>query len=584
MKRNIALLISIITLILLVLFLRVQIIIDPDVLTGTMVTNGIYGYDLETENLSVNSLTTKNHDIYYLLMDVVNETEGIYNYKLKKLNINTNQITEINSLENKKSYCSIKEQNIYCTTSNDFQVYDLNFHEIFGYSSNEESLSASFAPYKDTYIKIDNLEIYILQNKETLYRTISTDKNIFYETYFKTSDNTYLLFLDEEGYYYIYDIDNEELIATEKKNYLKYDYGLFFYDESYYTIYDLVNREIKEYENILQEDYYYTGAIDETKNIFYWYDVISEIIYIIDLNNGTLQELDTNNLTDGNPISSLFLQENYLYAYILQDKNNFYVIDLEELELETTDIEKYTDELTTNISKRIENIKEDYSVNIHIKEDAIIDFPDFYAEELLNNEIILNSLTKLENILSKYDLTFFESFYNNGFDGLNLYLTGTLRPSDYETQASNPAAYSLTYNGEYMIVIDLNQPNIEELLCHELLHNLEFNLINQNINPFNKWNSYNPSGFSYNNSYTGATNYNYTLSESNPNNVYFIDYYSHTYATEDRARVFERICSCDENSIINDYPNLYQKGLYLQEEITKYFPSLAQTSLFNSLN
>ena len=135
-----------------------------------------------------------------------------------------------------------------------------------------------------------------------------------------------------------------------------------------------------------------------------------------------------------------------------------------------------------------------------------------------------------------------------------------------------------------MIVIDLNQPNIEELLCHELLHNLEFNLINQNINPFNKWNSYNPSGFSYNNSYTGATNYNYTLSESNPNNVYFIDYYSHTYATEDRARVFERICSCDENSIINDYPNLYQKGLYLQEEITKYFPSLAQTSLFNSLN
>ena len=68
MKRNIALLISIITLILLVLFLRVQIIIDPDVLNGTIISNGIYGYDLETENLSVNGLTTKNHDIYYLLM------------------------------------------------------------------------------------------------------------------------------------------------------------------------------------------------------------------------------------------------------------------------------------------------------------------------------------------------------------------------------------------------------------------------------------------------------------------------------------------------------------------------------------
>lgn len=584
MKRNIALLISIITLILLVLFLRVQIIIDPDVLNGTIISNGIYGYDLETENLSVNGLTTKNHDIYYLLMEVVNETEGIYNYKLKKLNINTNQVTEINFINNKRSYCSIKEQNIYCTTPNNFQVYDLNFHEIFGYSSNEESLSASFAPYKDTYIKIDNLKIYILQNKEILYRTVNTDKNIFYETYFKTNDNTYLLFLDEEGYYYIYDINNEELTATAKKNYIKYNNGLFFYDETYYTLYDLVNKEKKEYENILQKDYYYSGAINENKNIFYLYDIISEMIYIIDINKGTLQELDANNLTDGNPIANLFIQDNYLYAYILQDKNNFYVIDLEELELETIDIEKYKDELGANIRKKIETIQEDYSVNIHIKEDAIIEFPDFYAEELINNEIILNSLTKIENILAKYDLTFFKSFYNYGYDGLNLYLTGTLTPSDYETQASNPAAYSLTYNGEYMIVIDLNQPNIEELLCHELLHNLEFNLINQNITPFKNWNSYNPNGFLYNNSYTSTANYNYTLSENNPNNVYFIDYYSHTYAAEDRARVFERICSCDENSIINDYPNLYQKGLYLKEEITKYFPSLTQTSLFDSLN
>ena len=583
MKRNIALLISIITLILLVLFLRVQIIIDPDVLNGTIISNGIYGYDLETENLSVNGLTTKNHDIYYLLMEVVNETEGIYNYKLKKLNINTNQVTEINFINNKRSYCSIKEQNIYCTTPNNFQVYDLNFHEIFGYSSNEESLSASFAPYKDTYIKIDNLKIYILQNKETLYRTVNTDKNIFYETYFKTNDNTYLLFLDEEGYYYIYDINNEELTATAKKNYIKYNNGLFFYDETYYTLYDLVNKEKKEYENILQEDYYYSGAINENKNVFYLYDIISEMIYIIDINKGTLQELDANNLTDGNPIANLFIQDNYLYAYILQDKNNFYVIDLEELELETIDIDKYKDELGANIRKKIETIQEDYSVNIHIKEDAIIEFPDFYAEELINNEIILNSLTKIENILAKYDLTFFKSFYNYGYDGLNLYLTGTLTPSDYETQVSNPAAYSLTYQGKYMIAIDLNQSNLEELLCHELLHNLEFKLNNDGIKVFADWKSLNPSDFYYNNSYTSSSLFNYTLKEDNKDNVYFIDYYSHTYETEDRARVFEQICACNQDSNIKKYPHLLLKGNYLKSEILKYYPSLSDTSLFRSI-
>ena len=72
--------------------------------------------------------------------------------------------------------------------------------------------------------------------------------------------------------------------------------------------------------------------------------------------------------------------------------------------------------------------------------------------------------------------------------------------------------------------------------------------------------------------------------EKDINNVKFIDYYSHTYETEDRARVFENICSCNEDSKINDYPNLYAKGLYLKEEITKYYPNLNNTGLFNSLN
>lgn len=87
----------------------------------------------------------------------------------------------------------------------------------------------------------------------------------------------------------------------------------------------------------------------------------------------------------------------------------------------------------------------------------------------------------------------------------------------------------------------------------------------------------------YNNSYNKIGNYKYTLTEEDKNNVYFIDNYSYTYETEDRARVFERICSCEEDSIINNYPNLYKKGLYLKEELIKYFPSLKNTNLFSSL-
>ena len=302
------------------------------------------------------------------------------------------------------------------------------------------------------------------------------------------------------------------------------------------------------------------------------------------MENKTIKKLDVNLLSEDNPIAKLMVTEKYLYVYILQDQDNFFVINLEDLNLSTIDIEDYNNKLTKKINEQRNNIKETYQVNVKIKEEANIEFPDFSAKTLLNEEVISDSLYKIEDILSKYNEKFFESFYNNGFSGLNIYLTGELTPNDYETQVSNPAAYSLNYNGEYKIVIDIEQPNIEELLCHELLHNMEFLLNNQNIYPFKEWKNYNPSGFLYNNSYTKKQSYDYTLNEEDKNDVYFIDSYSYTYETEDRARVFERICSCEENSIINNYPNLYKKGLYLKEEIIKYFPSLVNTNLFSSLN
>ena len=585
MKKNIALLISIVALILFIVFFRVNIVKEEKTLKGNLISDAIYGYDLKTSGMAVNGMIAKEENIYYLLMEVADEEKGIYNYELKKLDIYQNKVTTIAFLNEINSYCSLKEENIYCSTSKDFTVYDLELKETFSYTYQEESLEASYVPYKDIYIKIENNEIYLIRNKEeTLYRQMNSETPLLYDNYYITDNNTYIIFLDEFGYYYLYDINENKLINTEAKEYIKYDNGIFVYDINNLKIYDLINEKTVEYENQIQETYYYTGTLNKDNTIFYLYDIIENKLYIENALEGTIQELDTTTISQDNPIARLLLTDHYLYVYVLQDELNFYVIDLEKLDLPITNMKEYNDELTNKINQKINEIDKNYNVNINIKEDAIIKFPDFYAETMLNNEQILESLDKIDTILAKYDLDFFNSFYENGYTGLNLYLTGPLTPSDYETQASNPAAYSLTFNGEYMIVIDLNQPNIEELLCHELLHNLEFNLNNQSVNVFNKWNTYNPTNFIYNNSYTADTTYDYTLTEEDKNNVYFIDYYSHTYETEDRARVFEKICSCTEDSIVKDYPRLYEKGLYLESEITKYYPSLANTGLFNSLN
>ena len=50
------------------------------------------------------------------------------------------------------------------------------------------------------------------------------------------------------------------------------------------------------------------------------------------------------------------------------------------------------------------------------------------------------------------------------------------------------------------------------------------------------------------------------------------------------ARIFEQICSVDTNSIVNDYPNLKEKGNYLKEVIINNYPELNESNLFNSLN
>ena len=53
-----------------------------------------------------------------------------------------------------------------------------------------------------------------------------------------------------------------------------------------------------------------------------------------------------------------------------------------------------------------------------------------------------------------------------------------------------------------MIVIDINENNLEELLCHELMHNIEFNSKNNKLDNFSKWEDLNPKDFYYTNSYT----------------------------------------------------------------------------------
>ena len=339
------------------------------------------------------------------------------------------------------------------------------------------------------------------------------------------------------------------------------------------------NKE-QEFSNYLETEYYFTSYLKD--NILYYFNIVDNEISILDLNKSILKKISLD-ITKDNNLSNISLYKDYLYFEIGENTGNIYLIDLKNIKYEEINIAEEKQKEEEKLTNTINRLKSDYNINIHIKKETDIKYPDFNAEVETNNLKIEKGLKEIEGILQKYNKDFFDSFYFEKYEGLHIYLTSKLTPSNLENQISNPAAYSLLNNYKFMIVIDINQPNISELLCHELIHNTEFALNKKSKDIFNEWNKYNPEDFSYNDSYTKEYIYNYTINEENKENIYFIDKYSHTYATEDRARIFENICSCNENSIIKNYPNIYKKALYLEEEIYTYYPSLKETNLFSSL-
>lgn len=538
MKKNIIIFISFIIIAISIFSLKITHL-KPQ--TNIIKVNSYLSYQ-EISNLKGYNL--KDNTIYYL-------TKEDNTYNLYKVNDTKN--TLVKSFTNPTD-CTLKYDSIICINNETSTIYNYNLEEIL-------SLNSVFLiAYKDTYLKIDtnSLNIYINKNAKQ-YRSFPEYFSTYqFIDYLKTSTNTYLLYKDNSNYI-LYDVNSKETENILAQNFIYYPNGFIFQNADNLIIYDLETKETKTVSYSLSS----TNLITYHDNIIYVYDKNTTNLTIRDLKNETTIETNLN-LKD---INAIFYYANKLN---LISSTKIYLIDV--LNLDTTNE-------PSNSLDLISNLKKNYNINIKIKENAIFDYPDFTAEVMTDLETINIALTKISSIMPKFTHDFFSQFYSEDYKGLNIYLTSTLTPMDTTTQISNPAAYSFTYNNEYIMVIDINQYNIEELFCHELMHNIELNLRNSRLTPFEDWNKLNPSDFYYNKSYTKEPIFNYTLKDT-LENAYFIDTYSHSYDLEDRARIFENICAYKSDTIVNKYPNILNKSLYLKDEIIKYYPSLKSTPLF----
>lgn len=201
---------------------------------------------------------------------------------------------------------------------------------------------------------------------------------------------------------------------------------------------------------------------------------------------------------------------------------------------------------------------------------------------ILNEYFYYNDYSKAQVILAMYDFEKCLSTFpaelcseiissENGFDKLKFYFVGRF---DSEKNSNDISAYCSNFNGELFIVYSVNSFTYSTF-CHELMHAMEYR-INDNVSDFyNEWDQLNPDGFEY----TYFDNERIPFYENEEYQQYFARDYGTNNQLEDRATVFEEVCSSDfineESPWWAEKNPLSKKASYLKTVIKRSYPSLS---------
>ena len=535
------------------------------VLKGDKIEENVYGIKLnDGEKGFLNFSIVDENNIYY---SVNGESDDIALYKYDLYNGENEKIIERLEYYDCKKY----DELIGCAETYKTDFYDKDGNFIF--TMDGENIVYNNGIYysilNNKIIDSNNKEYFVLDDKYSLYDLIDyfIVNDIIYTLYFKFDDN--------KNYSIICDTKNNKCVDNKLDSYYKYENGLFSIENNKIIIYDVINDKYSEYDIKLNRSKYFTTYFDKN-NIFYVYNDNMERLEIINLNDNSVKTFNVSN------VDNITIINNMIFLKLLDSDYDYYVIR-NDYDFKEYTIDEYSSLIEKELNDEVNKVKEKYNVNLYIKDSAIIMFPDFLANKCDDSESIYSSIKMMESILDKFPKDFFDSLYENSDKGLNVYLTGELRPMDAKTQYTTPSAYTSYYKKMYLIAIDITQSGLESNMCHELMHSIE-NKLNNMGEYFTDWYKLNPKKYDYSYSYKVINRLEYTIGETSDNNVYFVDYYSHTFPTEDKARVFENVCNSDTVSSIKNYKHLLDKANYLKEIITKYYPSMNETTLFNSIN
>ena len=181
-----------------------------------------------------------------------------------------------------------------------------------------------------------------------------------------------------------------------------------------------------------------------------------------------------------------------------------------------------------------------FGVDIRIAEQCLLDYDEFTGQALTDAYEIQSALAVLETALSRYPDGFLQQLRYGRIESIRIELIYGLTRKDWPADAdyTSFAAFAQDKGDYYLIVIDVRSSG-ESTYYHELSHvidrRLGWDTIYREGAMYSEdaWLQLQPPGFSY--------SYDY---QHRPDNWadhlhWFVDDYSMTFPTEDRARVLE---------------------------------------------
>lgn len=547
---------------------------------NNLIKDNLYKFKITNDYEKILSMKEDKNYIYVLTLKETKE--AIKEYKLikfdlelsnieREVNFNTKEITEPSII--------IKENYIKVISNT-----SVNIHKF------DKSLKLISKLEKD----INGYDLYGEYNEKTLFvkdNKIYIGDKLYDEVLSSCNKATSIIYKDDSFIYFKNDELNISCVYNINKKTTDYlDNSIIERINNGYMLYNNKDNIIRiKKEN---EEKYYLSSIEETSYLKINDNGTKLITFDNEIDELKIYDLEKNKIINkikldlkNEDFVSLFILNNLAYVVITNSISyDLYVWNYKENILNENMISHSDSKSKIDSYELATKMNDKFDVNIFIYEKGVRYFQDFYALPSYNDDLTYDRLNKTYDILNYFNKEFFDEFNKNN-NGIEIYLTGKVAPSDLKTQIENPSAYSLVMNNTYIIAIDINTNDYSRTLCHELMHAIENNMYylydNKKLEnkPFINWDQYNPKNFKYNNSYVEETNDKYTISSGK--DIYFIDSYSHTFQSEDRARVFEQFCI--EDNIFDKYPNIRKKAEYLKKEIIDIYPSIKDSKLFDRL-